>query len=84
MKIPLGPFSLAQVAEVPIYPLFIVRRGHHRYRIITRAPIVIARSGRAREEDAAGGVAAWCAVLEDVIAQHWDQWFSLVPIFPAS
>jgi lauroyl/myristoyl acyltransferase len=83
VQIPLGPFSLAQAAEVPIFPLFIVRCGYHCYRVITRAPIVIGRSERARAEDIAAGVGAWCAVLEDVIAQHWDQWFSLVPIFPA-
>ena len=82
LHIPSGPFSLAQVARVPIYPLFIVRRGHHRYRIIVREPITVSRSAQSREEDLAPAIAAWCAVLEETIAQYWDQWFSLVPVFP--
>ena len=81
VQIPSGPFSLAQVAQVPIYPLFIVRPGHHRYQIIVRSPIVVTRAAPSREEDVAAAVATWCRILEETIAEHWDQWFSLVPIF---
>lgn len=81
LQIPSGPFSLAQVAQVPIYPLFIVRAGYHRYQIIVREPIVVGRTARAREDDLAAAVGAWCEVLEQTIARHWDQWFSLVPVF---
>lgn len=84
VQIPSGPFSLAQVAQVPIFPLFIVRAGHHRYRIMIHPPLTVARSGRARADDIAEAVSAWCRVLEETIAQHWEQWFSLVPIFPAA
>ncbi|MGI9086619.1 MAG: hypothetical protein ACR2HH_02595 [Chthoniobacterales bacterium] len=82
VPIPSGPFALAQVARVPIYPLFIVRTGHHRYRIMVREPIVVPRTARERSEDTAGAVAQWCQVLEETIAHHWSEWFSLVPIFP--
>jgi len=81
VQIPSGPFSLAQVAQVPIFPLFIVRAGHYRYQIITRQPIVVTRSASSREEDIGPAVTTWCRILEETIAQHWDQWFSLVPIF---
>ena len=27
------------------------------------------------------GVAKWCAVLEEIIASRWDQWFAFTPIF---
>jgi len=81
VQIPSGPFSLAQVAQVPIFPLFIVRSGHYRYQIIAREPILVGRTASSREGDVAAAVAAWCRVLEETIAQHWDQWFSLVPIF---
>ncbi len=84
VSIPAGPFSLAQVAQVPIFPLFIIRRGHQRYRIVVREPILVARTEHAREKETAAAVAKWCAVLQETIAQDWDQWFSLVPIFPAS
>ena len=73
--------SLAQVAEVPIFPLFIVRAGHQRYQIIVHAPIIVARNPRSREVDIATAVVTWCQILEETIAQHWDQWFSLVPTF---
>jgi lauroyl/myristoyl acyltransferase len=81
VRIPSGPFSLAQVAQVPIFPLFITRTGHHRYQIIVREPFLVARTESSREGDLAAATATWCQVLEETIAQHWDQWFSLVPIF---
>lgn len=84
VQIPAGPFSLAQVAHVPIFPLFIVRDGYQRYRILVHEPIEVGRTDRARDEDIAVATQKWCAVLEETIAQQWDQWFSLVPIFPAA
>jgi lauroyl/myristoyl acyltransferase len=81
VSIPSGPFSLAQVAQVPIFPLFIVRVGHYRYQIIVRQPIVVTRNALSRQEDIGPAVANWCRILEETIAQHWDQWFALVPIF---
>jgi lauroyl/myristoyl acyltransferase len=78
---PTGPFILAQVAEVPIFPLFIVRLGYRQYKIIVREPIICERSGRRREEDIAAALLQWSAVLEDVIARHWDQWYAFVPTF---
>jgi lauroyl/myristoyl acyltransferase len=81
VRIPSGPFTLAQVAEAPVFPLFIVRAGYYRYRIVVRTPILVARSGRARDEDIAAAVARWCAVLQETVATHWDQWFAFAPIF---
>lgn len=83
VEVPNGPFTLAQVAQVPLFPLFIARAGYRRYRIIVREPIFIARSHRSRDEDIASGVAVWCKVLEETIAHHWDQWFAFGPIFVA-
>jgi lauroyl/myristoyl acyltransferase len=78
-KIPSGPFVLALVAHAPIYPLFIARTGCRSYRIIVREPIRLQASGE-RETDIAKGAAQWCAVLEAIIAAHWDQWFAFTPI----
>ncbi|HSP45364.1 MAG TPA: lysophospholipid acyltransferase family protein [Chthoniobacterales bacterium] len=78
--LPNGPFVLGLVAKVPIYPLFIARTGCRSYQIIVREPIRLEASG-AREEDIARGVRVWCAVLQDMIADHWDQWFAFTPIF---
>lgn len=81
VRVPTGPFTLALVAQVPIYPLFIARTGFRRYSVIVSEPIHVARTSRSREEDIAAAVPQWCAALEKVIAQHWDQWFAFGPIF---
>ena len=83
VPLPTGPFTLALVAEVPIYPLFFVRAGHRRYRIVTRSPIRVPRTQPSRDEDIAIGLAVWRDVLEKIIAEYWQQWFALVPILPA-
>ena len=79
--VPSGPFSLAQVAQVPIFPLFVVRVGFRRYQVVVCEPIRVARSGPERAADISAAVASWCAVLERVIAKHWRQWFGFGPFF---
>jgi len=83
VRLPNGPFVLSLVAGVPIYPLFIARSGYRSYQILVREPIQVLRSGGDREEDIEKAVAQWCAVLEEILAQFWDQWFAFTPIFPA-
>jgi lauroyl/myristoyl acyltransferase len=84
VRLPNGPFVLALVAQMPIYPLFIARSGYRSYQIIVREPIRVLRTSGTREDDITEGVAKWCAVLEEIIASRWDQWFAFTPIFPAS
>jgi lauroyl/myristoyl acyltransferase len=84
VRLPNGPFVLALVAQMPIYPLFIARSGYRSYQVIVREPIRVLRTSGSREDDIEKGVAKWCAVLEDIIAPRWDQWFAFTPIFPAS
>ncbi|MDQ6809064.1 MAG: hypothetical protein M3Z64_06515 [Verrucomicrobiota bacterium] len=81
MGLPNGPFILSQVATLPIFPLFIVRRGFRRYTIIVREPIGVQRNAGRREENIAVAVAQWCAILQSVISEHWDQWFAFIPVF---
>lgn len=84
VRLPDGPFILALVAEAPIYPLFIWRRGFHRYKIFAGAPFYCRRKeGASREAAVDAALAHWCAVLEGIVRPNWSQWFSLVPIFPA-
>ncbi len=78
---PIGPFILAQAAGCEIFPLFIVRIGYRRYKIITDAPFACPRSDRSREADAAEALQKWCGVLENMITRHWDQWYAFVPMF---
>jgi lauroyl/myristoyl acyltransferase len=79
-KIPNGPFILAMVAQTTIYPLFITRAASRSYQVILREPIRIQTRGE-RDADIAKAAAQWCAVLEEIIAGHWDQWFAFIPIF---
>jgi KDO2-lipid IV(A) lauroyltransferase len=78
--LPNGPFVLALVAQVPIYPLFIARFGCRRYAIIVHEPIRLENTGD-RERDIANGVDKWCAILEGTVAARWNQWFAFTPLF---
>ena len=84
VRLPNGPFVLSFVAGVPIYPLFIARSGCRSYQIIVREPIQLRRERGSREEEIDKGLVQWCAVLEEIIAQRWDQWFAFTPIFPTT
>ena len=79
--VPSGPFTLALVAEAPIYPLFIARAGYRRYRVIVDQPLFVPRSEGSRDEAIAGAVQRWCRVLEAVVARHWAQWFAFASPF---
>src|SRR3954470_9650021 len=72
-KTPTGPFVLSLVAQVPIYPLFIARTGCRRYQIIVREPIRL-ESGGPRDQEIARGVSEWCDVLQEIVADRWEQW----------
>jgi len=81
VRLPNGPFVLAQVSQAPIYPLFIARAGYRRYRIIVGEPITVPRSGRDRADDITPAVEKWCGDLEHLLAERWDQWFAFAPGF---
>ncbi|MEY2558878.1 MAG: phosphatidylinositol dimannoside acyltransferase [Verrucomicrobiota bacterium] len=81
IRLPNGPFVLAQVSRAPIYPLFIARSGYRSYQIIVSEPITVLRTGRDRADDLAQAVEKWSGVLEQVIAERWDQWFAFAPGF---
>ena len=84
LRLPNGPFVLSLVAGVPIYPLFIARSGWRRYQVVVCEPIQLRRESGNREEEIDKGVAQWCGVLEEILAQRWDQWFAFTTIFPTT
>jgi len=79
-RLPAGPFALAMAARVPIFPLFVVRNGRRRYRLVTGSPITVERRSRDRDADLGRGLEAWIAQVEPVIAESWYQWFHFEPI----
>ncbi|WP_170156951.1 lysophospholipid acyltransferase family protein [Roseimicrobium gellanilyticum] len=81
-QIPRGPFLLALVTKALIHPVFIVRMGYRRYRVVAAAPIEVPLPAN-RDKEAAQRLAAeqWNAVLREVMERHWRQWFVFEPVF---
>ena len=79
VRVPAGPFALAMAARVPVFPLFIIRTGRRRYRLLTCEPIVVERRSRQRDEELQAAVDEWSRKLEDVIRTGWYQWFAFDP-----
>ncbi|HYK06021.1 MAG TPA: lysophospholipid acyltransferase family protein [Thermoanaerobaculia bacterium] len=76
--LPAGPFALAMAARVPIYPLFIIRMGRRRYRLVVGKPFEVVRA-RDRAEAFQRAVDEWTRELESVIRKMWFQWFNFEP-----
>jgi lauroyl/myristoyl acyltransferase len=79
--LPSGPFALAMATGTPIFPLFVIRLGRRRYRLLTCAPISVERTTRDRDADLRRGVTAWSETLERVIREHWYQWYTFEPFY---
>jgi len=79
-QLPSGPFALSMATGVWIYPLFVIRVGRRRYRVITEEPFQCLRTGRDRDRDIARAMERWRIILERVIRAHWKQWFMFEPI----
>jgi predicted LPLAT superfamily acyltransferase len=77
-EVPAGPFALAMAAGVPIFPLFIFRRGHRRYRLLVGKPFDVIRT-RNRAESFDRAVTQWTAELEHAVRGAWFQWFTFQP-----
>jgi lauroyl/myristoyl acyltransferase len=82
--LPSGPFVLSFVSRTPICPLFIVRTGYRKYKIIAREPIVASRASGSREEVIAAAMQTWARVLEEIVRRHWPQWFGFAELSSAS
>jgi phosphatidylinositol dimannoside acyltransferase len=78
--LPNGPFVLSIVSETAIYPLFIVRTGYRKYKIIAREPIVCFRGNGPRDQVIAEAMQNWARVLEEIVSCYWPQWFAFTPL----
>ena len=79
--LPTGPFVLALASAAPIYPLFVIRSGYRRYRVIAREPIVCLRSEGSRDAQIAAALQRWADVLSGTIRVCWQQWHVFTPVF---
>jgi lauroyl/myristoyl acyltransferase len=78
--LPNGPFVLSLVSATPIYPLFIIRTGYRKYKIVTQQPIVCFRGDGSRGEVIAKAMQNWAAMLEQIVRGYWPQWFAFAPL----
>jgi len=81
MPLPAGVPALARAAAAPLLPVFVVREGRCRYRLIFRPPIEVPQEGN---RDAANAAAArrFAAELEGVIRRAPHQWFCFRELWP--
>ena len=75
LRIPNGPFVLASISGAPILPLFVVRTGHRRYRVVVHPPILLNPDRSTREQSMKSAADDWINVLSSIIGQYWEQWF---------
>lgn len=81
-QIPRGPFLLALVTKALIHPVFIVRMGYRRYRVVAAAPIEVPlQADRDKESAQRGAAEKWNVILRGVMERHWRQWFVFESVF---
>lgn len=81
MNIPKGPFVLALTSKAAMLPLFAVRLGRRRYRIIVFPELRCERTGRDYDQGIEEAATRWVEVLLPVIRRYWFQWYVFEPGF---
>ena len=80
--LPTGPVELASATGAPILPVFVLLDGSRRYRILTREPMRFQRAERgASEASMRSAMGRMAAMLESVISQYPEQWFSFYDVW---
>lgn len=77
-RVPAGPFALSMTARVPVYPLFVMRMGRRRYRLIVGEPFDVKRTAN-RAEAFEQAVGVWTGQLQSVVREGWFQWYQFEP-----
>lgn len=80
-RLPAGPFALSMASRAPIYPLFVMRLGRRKYRLLTCAPILVERTSRDRDADIRRAAEQWSRDLESALQRAWFQWFAFEPFY---
>lgn len=75
-RLPRGPAVMARRSGAPLLPAFVLRQADDTFRLRAHPPIPADRSRSV--EDIQRSI---CAVLEEVIGNHPDQWFAFRPLW---
>lgn len=78
MRLPRGPLYLARVTGAATFPLFILRDGWRRYRILVKPPLDLPARVRGKADDPAMPV--WAGSILEVVKKRWAQWFVFEPV----
>jgi len=81
VHLPAGPVALARMAGVPVLPVFAIREGRRRYRVVFRPPILVAATAD-RGADLGSAVQAIARELEHAIRRAPHQWFVFRALWP--
>jgi KDO2-lipid IV(A) lauroyltransferase len=81
MPLPAGVIALARAAGAPILPVFVLREGRCRYRVIFRPPIEVPEHA-GRDEAVAAAAQRIAAGLEEAIRRAPEQWFCFRALWP--
>lgn len=73
-RLPLGPFVLASLAQVPLLPLFVARRGYYRYLVQVEPVIRLPRRLQSGQAEAAAQLVA--RYMEAFLLDNPEQWFN--------
>jgi hypothetical protein len=63
----------SNASTIAFYPLFIVRTGYRKYKIIAREPILPTRNAASRDVVIADAMQNWARVLDEVVSYYWPQ-----------
>jgi Kdo2-lipid IVA lauroyltransferase/acyltransferase len=76
----LGPLRLARLAGAPVFPVFVVRLGPRRYRIVLGEERTVPRA--ATVDDMTHVLAAIVREFEGLVRRYPEQWFQFAPFWP--
>ena len=77
MRIQKGPLFMVRATGAPCFPLFIVRDGWRRYRVLVFPEMRLPPRRRGVEDDA---TTIWAATILAVVRAHWPQWYVFEPL----
>ena len=81
--LPAGPAALARTAGVPMLPVFALRVGRRRLRVVLRAPIDVPRTAH-RNADLAAAMRRVAGEIETGIRLAPHQWFVFRALWPGA